>query len=56
MTGHHSHPLRRYRDVRAALLAGREIALFDVREEDPHAQVRPPFAANLPYSCLELDA
>ena len=45
-----------YEDVRADLLAGREIALLDVREEDPHAQAHPLFAANLPFGCLELDA
>ncbi len=45
-----------YEDVRADLLAGREIALLDVREEDPHAQAHPLFAANLPFGRLELDA
>ena len=45
-----------YQDVRAALLAREEIALIDMREEDPFAQAHPLFAANLPWSRLELDA
>jgi rhodanese-related sulfurtransferase len=48
-------PRRTYADIRAALLERREIALLDVREEDPHAQAHPLFAANLPLSRLELD-
>lgn len=40
-----SFPVRRFEDVRAALLAGREIALLDVREEHPHAQCHPLFHA-----------
>ncbi|WP_321960696.1 rhodanese-related sulfurtransferase [Paraburkholderia sp. J7] len=51
-----SFPTRTYQDVRDALLARREIALLDVREEDTHAQSHPLFAANLPLSRLELDA
>ncbi|WP_231892085.1 rhodanese-related sulfurtransferase [Burkholderia sp. MSMB1589WGS] len=43
-------------DVRAALLAGAEIALIDVREEDPYARGHPLWAANFPLSKLELDA
>lgn len=43
-------------DIRAALLARRELALLDVREEDPYAQEHPLFAANLPLSKLELEA
>ena len=39
--------------VRGALLSRREIALLDLREEDPHAQDHPLFAANLPLSRLE---
>jgi len=42
--------------VREALLAREEIALLDVREEDPFAQSHPLFAANLPASKIELDA
>ena len=42
--------------VREALLARQEIALLDVREEDPFAQGHPLFAANLPLGRLELDA
>ena len=49
-------PRRSYQHVRAELLAGREIALLDVREEDPHAQAHPLFAANLPLGRIELDA
>lgn len=48
--------LCRYEDVRAALLEKREIAFLDVREEDPHAQAHPLFAANFPLSRVELDA
>ncbi|MEX3927298.1 rhodanese-related sulfurtransferase [Paraburkholderia sp. BR10936] len=51
-----SFPVRTHQDVHDALLARREIALLDVREEDPHAQCHPLFAANLPLSKLELDA
>jgi predicted metal-dependent enzyme (double-stranded beta helix superfamily)/rhodanese-related sulfurtransferase len=43
-------------DVRAALLQREEIALLDVREEDPFAQCHPLFAANLPLGRLEADA
>src|SRR5580698_9380994 len=43
-------------DVRADLLARREIALLDVREEAHHAEGHPLFAANLPFSRLEFDA
>ena len=45
-----------YNDVRSALLEKREIAFLDVREEDPHAQSHPLFAANFPLSRVELDA
>ena len=51
-----SYPTRTYEDVREALLARREIALLDVREEDPHAQSHPLFAANFPLSKIELEA
>ncbi|MBP0592952.1 rhodanese-related sulfurtransferase [Paraburkholderia sp. LEh10] len=51
-----SYPVRTYEEVRDALLAKREIALLDVREEDPHAQCHPLFAANLSLSRIELDA
>ncbi|MFM0727381.1 rhodanese-related sulfurtransferase [Paraburkholderia strydomiana] len=47
---------RSFEDVRGALIAREEIALVDVREEDPHARSHPLFAANLPLSRLELDA
>jgi rhodanese-related sulfurtransferase len=42
--------------VREALLARTEIALLDVREEDPFAQAHPLWAANLPLPRIELDA
>ncbi|MEJ8837255.1 rhodanese-like domain-containing protein [Ramlibacter sp. AN1133] len=42
--------------VREALLARREIALVDVREEEPFARGHPLFAANLPFGRIELDA
>ena len=45
-----------YAFVRNKLLKKEEIALLDVREEDPHAQEHPLFAANLPLSRIELDA
>jgi rhodanese-related sulfurtransferase len=43
-------------EVRAALMARHEIALLDVREEAPHAEAHPLFAANLSLSHLELNA
>ena len=49
-------PLKSPAEVRADLLAGREIALLDVREETAHAAGHPLFAASLPISRLELDA
>ncbi|MDH4049999.1 MAG: rhodanese-like domain-containing protein [Rubrivivax sp.] len=42
--------------VREDLLRGREIALLDLREEDPYAQAHPLWAAQLPVGRLELDA
>ena len=42
--------------VRGSLLAGREIALVDVREEDPYAQAHPLFAVQLSAARIELDA
>ncbi len=45
-----------YQAVRQALLDKREVAFLDVREEDPHAQSHPLFAANFPLSRVELDA
>ena len=49
-------PLLSPAEVRAALLARREIALIDVREEDPFAQAHPLFAVQLSPSRIELDA
>jgi len=46
---------RSYHDIRRALLAQEELALIDVREEDPFAQAHPLFAANIPLSKLELE-
>ena len=46
---------RRYHDIRRALLAQEELALIDVREEEPFAQGHPLFAANIPLSKLELE-
>lgn len=50
------YPTLSYEDVRAELLARREILLADVREEDPFAQGHPLWAANFPLGRLELDA
>lgn len=49
-------PIRTTADVRAALIERREIALLDVREEDPHAQAHPLFAANFPLGRIEIEA
>ncbi|MEK8026828.1 rhodanese-like domain-containing protein [Pseudaquabacterium rugosum] len=43
-------------DVRRHLLAGDEIALLDVREEHPHAQAHPLWAAQLSVNRIELEA
>jgi rhodanese-related sulfurtransferase len=45
---------RSFQQVRDDLLARREIALLDVREEAPHAEAHPLFATNLSFSHLEL--
>lgn len=42
-------------EVRKHLLARHEILLADLREEDPFAHGHPLWAANFPYSRLELD-
>lgn len=47
---------RDYAYVRARLLNREEIAFLDVREEAPHAQGHPLFAANFPLVRIELDA
>lgn len=47
---------KHYSFVRNKLLNKEEIAFLDVREEDPHAQEHPLFAANLPLSRIEIDA
>ncbi|CAM3795411.1 rhodanese homology domain-containing protein [Polynucleobacter arcticus] len=51
-----SIPTQDYLFVRNKLLNKEEIALLDVREEDPHAQEHPLFAANVPLSRIETDA
>jgi rhodanese-related sulfurtransferase len=43
------------REVRQDLVARREIALLDLREEAPFARAHPLFAAQLPLSRLELE-
>ncbi|MGH6999456.1 MAG: rhodanese-like domain-containing protein, partial [Phenylobacterium sp.] len=42
-------------DVRLDWIARREVALIDLREEDPFAKDHPLFAAQLPLSRLELE-
>lgn len=42
-------------EVRRDLLLRREIALLDLREEDPYAKDHPLFAANLPLGRLEVE-
>ena len=49
-------PLTTTTQVREALLLREELALLDVREEDPFAQSHPLFAANLPLGRIEADA
>ena len=49
-------PLMSPQAVREALRSKREIALVDVREEDPYAQAHPLFAAQLSAGRIELDA
>jgi rhodanese-related sulfurtransferase len=46
---------RSFADIRRALLARTELALVDVREEDPYAKGHPLFAVNIPLSKLELE-
>ena len=46
--------VRTFHDIRAPPRPP-ELALLDVREEDPFAQAHPLFAANLPLSRLELE-
>lgn len=47
---------RNYDFVRNKLLNKEEIAFLDVREEAPHAEGHPLFAANFPTTRLELEA
>ncbi|MGM9425254.1 rhodanese homology domain-containing protein [Hydrogenophaga sp. MI9] len=48
-------PITTTAQVRQSLLDRHEIALLDVREEDPFGQGHPLFAANLPLGRIELD-
>ena len=48
--------VKTFQEIRAALLNQREIALFDVRDEDIFAQAHPLFAANLPLAKIPLEA
>ncbi|MGR4863329.1 rhodanese-like domain-containing protein [Caulobacter sp. LARHSG274] len=43
------------REIRQDWIARREIALLDLREEDPFARAHPLFASQLPLSRLELE-
>jgi predicted metal-dependent enzyme (double-stranded beta helix superfamily)/rhodanese-related sulfurtransferase len=49
-------PIAAYDRIRETLLQRQEIAILDVREEDPFAQCHPLFAANLPLGRIEADA
>jgi len=49
-------PVTTTAQVRQTLIERREIALLDVREEDPFAKAHPLFAANLPAGRVEIDA
>jgi len=49
-------PVATYAQIRNMLLQRQEIAILDVREEDPFAQCHPLFAANLPLGRIEADA
>jgi predicted metal-dependent enzyme (double-stranded beta helix superfamily)/rhodanese-related sulfurtransferase len=49
-------PFSSYTQIRETLLQRQEIAILDVREEDPFAQCHPLFAANLPLGRIEADA
>ncbi|QNK68675.1 rhodanese-related sulfurtransferase [Variovorax sp. PAMC26660] len=49
-------PLLSFTAVRERLIAREEIALLDVREEDPFAQEHPLWAANLALSRIEIEA
>ncbi|MGO4305955.1 rhodanese-related sulfurtransferase [Cupriavidus sp. RAF12] len=53
---HQAFPTTTSLAVRQALLDRTEIALIDVREEDPFAQQHPLWATNFPLSKLELQA
>ena len=45
-----------FKEIHAALLERKELALLDVREEAPFAEAHPLFAANLPLGRIELEA
>ena len=48
--------MTRFAEVHQALCEHQEIALIDLREEDPFAQCHPLFAAQLSLARLETDA
>ena len=49
-------PLATFAQIRQMLLQRQEIAILDVREEDPFAQAHPLFAANMPVGQIEAQA
>ena len=49
-------PLTTFAQIRQTLLQRQEIAILDVREEDPFAQAHPLFAANMPVGQIEAQA
>jgi rhodanese-related sulfurtransferase len=49
------YPQRTFAEIRQALLQREEVALVDVREEAPFAEAHPLFAANIPWSKLEIE-
>jgi rhodanese-related sulfurtransferase len=53
---HSDFPETTAQQVRAELLARREVTLIDVREEDEFARAHPLWAANLSLNRIELDA
>lgn len=49
-------PFSTFLEIRQQLLQRQEVAILDVREEDPFAQAHPLFAANMPLGRIEVDA
>lgn len=56
LTNDHLLPTKDYQHVHEQLLNLNEIALLDVREEAPHAEGHPLFAANFQLSRIEVNA